>query len=160
LRVGGSCLVRVARDHQGGAHEAGKVVNVLETVGVKWVFGISYRVANAGGIGRLQPAGYPLLVHVSIGSEREQAGLLVLPAKPSSAHQAVGFRHRHLDELPRDPTSRLVELLNREISKYVAVNGFYETVTQRVGGSAQGDDVLRARHFLYSRLADGAIVDQ
>src|ERR1700731_4722222 len=83
----------------GSAHEAGKVVDIFKTVWTERIFGIGGGLADCGGIRWLQAAGYALLVDISVSSEGEQAGLLVLPAEASATHRSVGFRHRHLDEL-------------------------------------------------------------
>src|SRR5262245_14374230 len=60
LRVRRGCLRSIARDDLGSTHEAGKVIDILQTLGVKRVFRIGHRVAYAGYVGRRETTGYTL----------------------------------------------------------------------------------------------------
>ena len=117
-------------------------------------------VANTGDIGRLQPAGYALLVQVGIRGKRKQAGVLVLPAEASAAHFVSCFRHRHLDELARDLPSALRRLIVGDSHQSVAVNGLNKSVPQRVQGGAERTNSFRTGYPLLCLRASGPVIHQ
>ena len=148
LRIGSGRQRGITRRGLGGAHETGKVVNVRQTVGVIMVFRIGYRVAQGGAFRWLQAAGHTLLVYVGIGRERQQAGLLVLPAEPAATNCAPSFRNRNLDELSCNLAAALAGLVLGNGKQRITVNGFNKAIAQSVGGGTQRIHVFASRHAL------------
>src|SRR5262249_59785064 len=111
LGVGSGRQRGVTRRRLGGAHKAGKVVDILQPVGTGRVFGVGCSLAHVGVVGGIEPVGDALLVQVGVTGERQKAGLLVLPAKPAAANRAAGFCYRDLDERAGDKPSALGRLV-------------------------------------------------
>src|SRR5215472_379826 len=160
LSVGCGSQRCIARRRLGGAHKAGKVIDILQPVRAGLVFGVGCGLANRGGVGGVEPVGDALLVQVRVTGERQKAGLLVLPAKPAAANRAAGFRYRDLDERSGDKASALARLVLCNLEQCVAVDGLNKTIAESIGGGTQRADVLRARHAFFSDVADGTLVDQ
>src|SRR5262249_30794281 len=92
--------------------------------------------------------------------EREQAGLLVLPAKASATNGAAAFIHRHLDELTGDVATALSRLAVGDRQQRVAVDGLDVAVAQDVERGAEGANGFEARYSLFRLRTNGPVIDQ
>ena len=87
------------------------MINVGQAISALVVLGIRGGFANAGGICRLQTTGDSLLIHVGIGGEGQQTGLLVLPAETSGPQLTGCFGNGHLDKFTGNPSAALAMLI-------------------------------------------------
>ena len=123
----------VARRRFASTHEASKRVDVVVRV-----FRISNGIERSHGIShgstflREQAVGDALFVQVGVGSERQQAGVLVLPAEASATVAPWRLQHGNLNEGSRNPAAALPWLTVGDCSERVAVDGFDVTITQSI----------------------------
>src|SRR5215469_391013 len=73
--------LRIARRRLGGTDETREMIDIGKTVRTGMVIGLWSAVAQIGDLSRLQPVGDAHLVEVCIGSERQQAGMLIFPTE-------------------------------------------------------------------------------
>jgi hypothetical protein len=122
LRIGRRCL--------GSANESGKVVDIGEAVRARSIVGLGDGIADIGDFVRLEAVGNAHFVEISIAGEREQAGVLILPAETAYAHLSGRFHDGHEENLAADFPMRGFALLLREIGEGLVGDGLHKAVSQ------------------------------
>src|SRR5437764_12626773 len=100
LRGGGRGKLRVSSGSLSSADEARKAIDVGKSVGPQLVVWLRRGIAEIGHLVRLETAGDAHLIEVSVGRKRQQAGLLVFPAKSAYARLSRSFQDGHIQDLP------------------------------------------------------------
>src|SRR3954469_17956554 len=107
-----------------------------------------------------QAARDPLFVEVSVGSEGDQAGVLILPTEAPTAIVAGRFQDWNLDERSGNTAAALVWLTIGDRKQRVAVYRFYVPIAQGVQRHPESSDGFCSGHTLLKQSIDRAIVDQ
>src|ERR1700757_4331398 len=103
--------LRIARRSFGGPNEAGEMIDVREAVRSRRIIRLCSGVAKLRDLIGLETVSDAHFVEVRIGGEREQARMLVFPAKPAHAHLSGSFYDGNLQDLPADFTMRRLAFL-------------------------------------------------
>src|SRR5882762_1490906 len=102
LSCGTAGELRIAAGRFRGAHEACEAIDIGKAVGAGLVIGFRSVIANIGYLIGLQAVGDAHFVEVRIAGEREQAGVLVLPAEAADAHLSGSFHDGDIKDLTAD----------------------------------------------------------
>src|SRR5215216_8173256 len=95
-------------------------------------------------------------VQVRLGGERNQAGVLILPAKPSDPQRSARLKHRDVNNL----SAHFRGLTIGESDKSLVGNCFHKAVAERVQRGTKGTHFVTAKQlFLQSRFY-GTRMDQ
>src|SRR6476646_1127585 len=150
-----------------GAHEAGEVIDVGEAVCIGLVVGLGDCVAEIGDLVGLQPAGDAHFIEISVRGERQEAGLLIFPAKAAYAGLAGGFDDGNVKSLAANSSVVFLALILREIEESLIGQGFDKPITQNIERDAEGSDFFGIRDVLLdfgtwesAAGTDGSIVDE
>src|SRR5260370_2225422 len=139
-RGGGRRQLRIARRDFRAADELRKVIDVGQAELIRTIF----RVRRNLSYGRLvlwpQPVRDSHFVQVGVPDEREQATMLVFPAKAADARLTRRLQDGNLDGFAVNPASALLGLAGRNGEQRTVVNRFDKSVSQRVQGIAQRSD--------------------
>jgi hypothetical protein len=127
-----------------------------------WLSGTGSKAATEAPsvLGEREAVGDADLVQVGVRREREQAGVLVLPAEAPEACRPVGFEHGDGDELPSDLVAALAGLRGGEVLERGVRDGLDEAVAERVERGAEAEDGLGAGAALLYARVDGAVVQE
>ena len=98
---------------------------------------VVHRVAVRGVLVRLQRAGDAHLVEIRIRRERDQAGLLALPAESPDSHRPRLLEDRHVDDLP----AHRRRLCRGDRLQRAVADGFDEAVAEEALRPAEAEDV-------------------
>ncbi len=131
-RLGCRLQHRIARRHFGAADELRKVIDVSQAKAVGLVLRIGGDLADHRRVLRPQAVRDAHLVQVSIPDEREQAAVLIFPAKAADARLARRLEDRHLDGFTSNPARAGQRLSSGYGAKGGVVDRLHEAISQSV----------------------------
>src|SRR2546426_1035274 len=99
LCVGRVRQLRISRRRLRGSHKTSEAIDIGQAVRSRGVFWIWDRVAQRGHFGGHQTAGDAHFVEVGVSGERQQAGMLILPAKSSNPIRTGCFKNGNRNRL-------------------------------------------------------------
>src|SRR5262249_32706731 len=134
---GAGCSYGVARRSLCRSHKPSLMIYIRKSIITDMIFRIGHRIAEAGNVRGIQATGNALLVQVSIAGERQQAGVLVLPSKPSATKGAVRFSDRNLNKQTADESVALIWLIVGNRQQGIAVDCFNKSISHRVEGCSK-----------------------
>src|SRR5580704_10363057 len=155
---GGRSQRGVAGRNHRSPHKLGEVVYVSHAEFIWLIVNARRGVKNLSNLSGPQPAGDSHLVEIGISNKREQATMLVFPAKASHAGLSRSLKNRGHNHFPVDSTFTQLRLFGGDGDQSVVVNGFHKSIPQGVEGSAQRADVFRRGYALLGLRADSPIV--
>jgi len=152
------CQLLVSRRRFQCPHEPGQSIDIEQSVRTLSVVGLGYSVAQPGDLVRLQRIGDADLIQIGIADERQQAGVLILPAETPDTHLSRRLCDRYLNDLATDPSARGFALLLREIDKSLIRDRLDECITEQTHAHASGADGLGIGDSLLNfRTGEGAV---
>src|SRR5260370_37154391 len=110
-RVGGLRQLRIAGGRLSGAHKAGEMIDIGETVGTWLVIGLADGVAKIGDFVGLEAAGDPHFVEISVSGEGQKTGLLIFPAETADSGLTRRLDDGNIKQLATNLVVTLLALL-------------------------------------------------
>src|SRR5258708_39891264 len=141
-----------------GADELSKMIDIGEAQCVRNIFRIGCRFADGSHILGAKAAGDAHLVQVGIARKRQQASVLILPAKAPHAGLSRRLEDGCIYDFAVNLSFAQARLVCGDCNQRLIVDGFHEAVAEWVEHGAEGTDVFGGRDVFLGFRAYWAIV--